>query len=240
MRPTSHPALLGAAVAFVSRVVERYRGRDAIVAWQVEHEAVDPLGMEHSWRLASSFVETEIEAVRQSDPTRPILLNGYLPNSRLEQLPQWWRTRDQGDSLVLAARLADIVGIDYYPRHALVGAGPWTAYLDGRRGSWKRVADMLRAGSRTMDLRVMITEAQAEPWERVTTPPSPLTGAMYSCPPEKVIANYNGIMRGAQAAKLGLEALLFWGAEYWVLRSAIGDLSYIGTLNRILEESTAE
>ena len=34
------------------------------------------------------------------------------------RLQQWWRTRDQGDSLVVAQQLADIVGVDFYPRHA--------------------------------------------------------------------------------------------------------------------------
>src|SRR5262249_18427411 len=41
--PARHPALLAGAAEFVARVVERYRGRSAVVAWQVEHEAVDPL-----------------------------------------------------------------------------------------------------------------------------------------------------------------------------------------------------
>jgi len=27
----------------------RHRGRDSVVAWQFEHEAVDPLGSKHSW-----------------------------------------------------------------------------------------------------------------------------------------------------------------------------------------------
>jgi len=30
--------------------------------------------------------------------------------------------------------MADIVGIDYYPRHALVSAGERTLYLDGGGG----------------------------------------------------------------------------------------------------------
>ena len=51
IEPETRPALLEAATAFVGGVVERYRDRNAIVAWQVEHEAVDPLGVEHSWRL---------------------------------------------------------------------------------------------------------------------------------------------------------------------------------------------
>ena len=60
--------LLDGAIAFVHRVVERYRQRDCIIAWQVEHEAVDPLGMEHSWRLAEAFVRSEVDAVRAADP----------------------------------------------------------------------------------------------------------------------------------------------------------------------------
>ena len=37
-------------------------------AWQVEHGAADPLGMEHSWRLAEAFVRNEVDAVRAADP----------------------------------------------------------------------------------------------------------------------------------------------------------------------------
>src|SRR4029077_5832806 len=40
VQPGAHQALLEAATTFVTRIVERYRSRKAIVAWQVEHEAV--------------------------------------------------------------------------------------------------------------------------------------------------------------------------------------------------------
>ena len=133
VRPEERRALLDGAVAFVRRVVERYRQRDCIIAWQVEHEAVDPLGMEHSWRLAEAFVRGEVEAVRAADPGRPVMMNGFLATSAPVALQQWWRTRDQGDSLAVAQRLADIVGIDFYPRHALASAGPLSLYLDGSR-----------------------------------------------------------------------------------------------------------
>ena len=46
-------------------------------------------------------------------------------------MQQWWRTRDQGDSLAVAQQLADIVGVDFYPRHALAARGGRTAYLTG-------------------------------------------------------------------------------------------------------------
>src|SRR5213082_2817013 len=65
--PAAHAPLLAAATTFVTRIVARYRDRKAIVAWQVEHEAVDPLGMEHAWRLAAAFVQEEVAAVRSAD-----------------------------------------------------------------------------------------------------------------------------------------------------------------------------
>ena len=61
--------------------------------------------------------------MREADPTRPLMMNGFLPTSPPVRVSQWWRTRDQGDSLAVAQRLANIVGIDFYPRHALAGAG---------------------------------------------------------------------------------------------------------------------
>src|ERR1700727_1466840 len=76
VRPDERRALLDGAVAFVRRVVERYRRRDCIIAWQVEHEAVDPLGMEHSWRLAEAVARSEVGAVRAADPSRPVMMNG--------------------------------------------------------------------------------------------------------------------------------------------------------------------
>src|SRR6266540_1511184 len=91
--PDSGRRLLDAGTAFVTRVVQHYRGRAAIIAWQVEHEAVDPLGMEHSWRLSEPFVRAEVEAVRAADPGRPVMMHGFLPTSTPVRLQQRWRTR---------------------------------------------------------------------------------------------------------------------------------------------------
>jgi hypothetical protein len=238
VQPQAHVSLLVAATEFVERVVERYRDRKAIVAWQVEHEAVDPLGMEHSWRLAAAFVEKEVAAVRGADPSRPIVMTGFLPTSMPVRLQQWWRTRDQGDSLAVAQRLADIVGIDYYPRHALASIGGMTLYLDGSRSPWQqRRRKQLFGWARTSGRRVMISEGQAEPWESVTTPPNPEDMAMYSCAPEQVIENYNQCMRWAREADSPLDAYLFWGAEYWALRELSGDPSYVETFARILQSA---
>jgi hypothetical protein len=243
----THPRLLAASTEFLNRVVERYRDREAIAVWQVEHEAVDPLGMEHSWRLAADFVRAEVEAVRAADPSRPILMNAFLPTSLPVRLQQWWRTRDQGDSMVVARDLADIVGIDFYPRNGLVSLGGWTAYLDGSRRPWNRPGRLFdwaetapglgRAaggqGPVAIGRRVMVAEGQAEPWETVTTPPNPADRGMYSCLPEHVIENYNQAVRWDHRSW----AYLFWGAEYWLRRQKDGDGRYLDAFRRVLAAS---
>ena len=235
-----HQALLDAAVGFVTRIVERYRSHPQIVGWQVEHDAVDPLGMEHSWRLAAGFVAAEVAAVRAADGARPVVLNGFLPTSLPVRLQQQWRTRDQGDSLAVAARLADIVGLDFYPRHGLARLGPATAYLAGSDSRWVRRAsarycrDVAGSGR-----RLMVAEGQAEPWETVTTPPSLPGRGMFSCLPEHVIGNYNSAMRLGGSVPSGLWAYLFWGAEYWLLRQRQGDDSYLRAFDRVLQAQPA-
>ncbi len=236
IQPAAYPSLLAAAIAFITRLVDRYKQRQSIVAWQLEHEAVDPLGIEHSWRLDADFVKKEMEALRQADPGRPILMNGFLPSSALVRLSQGWQTRDQGDSLAVAQRLADIIGIDYYPRHALMTIGTRTLYLDGTQSAWsERRAKQLSAWAVAHGQKLMIAEGQAEPWETVTTPPNPSGQGVYSCLPEHVLANYNICMRWSRAGA-PLYAYLFWGAEYWMLRNQRADSSYLRAFTRVLEQ----
>jgi hypothetical protein len=237
IKPSAYPSLLAAATAFITRLVERYKHRKGIVAWQLEHEAVDPLGVEHTWRLDAAFVAKEMEAVRKADPTRPVMMNGFLPTSLPVRLSQWWQTRDQGDSLAIAQRLADIVGIDYYPRHALMTVGTKTLYLDGSKSPWQqRRRKHLFAWAHAHGQKLMIAEGQAEPWETVTTPPNPYKQGMYSCLPHQVITNYNTCMRWSQQ-EAPLYAYLFWGAEYWMLRKQYADPSYLQAFARILEHA---
>jgi hypothetical protein len=237
IEPAAYPSLVTEMTAYITRLIDRYKHRKAIVAWQLEHDAVDPLGVEHTWRLAASFVEKEIEVVKNADPTRPIMMNGFLPTSLLVALSQWWQTRDQGDSLAVAQRNADIVGIDYYPRHALASLGTTTVYLDGARSPWQQwrrkrlFIETYRHGQ-----QVMVTEGQAEPWETVTAPPNPGGRAMYSCLPERIITNYNTCMRWSRQGH-PLYAYLFWGAEYWILRQQSNDSSYLQAFARILENA---
>jgi len=237
----THPSLLLGATSFITRMAERYRDCDAIIAWQVEHEAVDPLGMEHSWRLGRDFVAAELAALRAVDANRPIIMSGYLPTSLSVRVAQWWRTRGQGDSLAAAQDLADIVGIDYYPRHALLARAGWAVYLDGAGSPWQRGRiERLAQTLSSRNQRLSVTEGQAEPWEGTTVPPLPASGkTMYSCAPEQLIDNYNHCLKSAGAAGATLFAYLFWGAEYWLARAQLGDLSYIEAWRRILGEGSS-
>ena len=88
--------------------------------------------------------------------------------------------------------------------------------------------------------RVMIAEGQAEPWEAVTTPPSPAGRAMYSCRPEDLIGNYNQCMRWTAREAIAADGYLFWGAEYWLLRERQGDPSYLGAFRRVLENGPGD
>ena len=238
IRGEAYPELLGAACAFIQRLVERYRDQPAVIAWQVEHEAVDPLGLEHSWRLSRAFVQAEVDAVRQMDPSRPILLNGFLPASLPVLLSQWWQTRDQGDSLQVAQEVADIVGLDYYPRSALVGLGGLSAYLDGGGHRWNQARrERIFARARANGQRLMVSEGQAEPWEAVTVPPNRPRRVPWSCTPRDMIDTYNRCLGWSRAGPV-LEAYLFWGAEWWLVREQRGDPSYLGAFARILTESS--
>jgi hypothetical protein len=177
--------------------------------------------------------------VRSADPSRPVLLNGFLPTSMPVRLTQWWRTRDQGDSLSVAQSLADVIGVDFYPRHALVSLGPWSAYLDGAGRPWqqRRWRQLGAWQSGDPGRQVIITEGQAEPWEAVTVPPNPDKAGMYSCLPEDVIGNYNRAMRYSARAGVKCAAYLFWGAEYWLLRRAGGDPRYLDAFARALTDA---
>ena len=236
--PGTHPRLAEAALTVLQRLAERYRGVSAISAWQVEHEAVDPLGLEHSWRLGAQFVARELDLVRSLDPSRPVVLNGYLPMSGPVSFLQRWRTRDQGDSLAFAAANAGIVGLDIYPCHGLAAVGSLSLYLDARHAAARRHVGAALQEAGRHGRPVMVTEGQAEPWEAVTEPPSPMSGlATVSCPPDRLIETYNVCLDAAATVGVQPEAYVFWGTEYWLRRERDGDSTYLESAERVISNA---
>jgi hypothetical protein len=138
----------------------------------------------------------------------------------------------------MALRSADIVGVDVYPRQALVSAAGWGLYLAGGAGAGAgarltRIGAQARGHSR----RVIVTESQAEPWESTTVPPDPRRGFSSSCTPAHVVETYNRCMTSLRRGGVTPEAYLFWGAEYWVMRARTGDRGYLDAFVRILERA---
>ena len=236
--PDAHPELLAGATAVIEKIVARYRDRESVIAWQVEHEAVDPLGMEHSWRLATSFVRREVEAVRLADPTRPVMLNGFLPTSLPVGAQQWWRTRTRATRWRSRSCWPTSWASTSIPARA-VGAKGRAVYLAGSRSPWQQRLrrSLFEWASLERGREVIVSEGQAEPWEAVTEPPNPFAAAMYSCRPEHLIENYNQCMSWNDGAPTRLSAYLFWGAEYWLARRRDGDPRYLDAFARVLAES---
>src|SRR5260370_4825266 len=119
--------------------------------------------MEHSWRLATEFVMREVAVVKALDPKRPILLNAFMPMSMPVAVQQWWRTRDQGDSLSLAKVVAEIIGVDVYPCHALGAAGNWSVYLEAGEHEWQGPCGRRVREAGSPGPRAVVPPGQAEP-----------------------------------------------------------------------------
>ena len=49
-------------------------------------------------------------------------------------------------------------------------------------------------------------------------PPSPFGPFLSSCTPADLVDNCNSCMTWVRQAHMALDAYLFWGAEYWLLR----------------------
>lgn len=232
----AHPELLNAAKDFVFKIVDRYKRRDSIVAWQLENEPADPLTFAHFWRISADFVKQELDALRASDVSRPIMINGGFIPSLSVRIGEAWLTHDQGDSLALAKEIGNIIGVDYYPRIAISSIASRTVYLDTTRVPWGQGdRNNLAQWARSHGQKFMVAEGQAEPWELSTVPPSPQRYALYSCTPQDLIENYN--FWANCVACNPLYAYLFWGAEYWVLRNNYGDQQYLRAFARVLEHA---
>jgi hypothetical protein len=234
--PTTQPGLLDAAKNFVSMIVSRYKERGSIVAWQLENEPADPLTFAHYWRISTEFVKQELDALRASDPIKPVMINGGFIPSLSVRIAKAWQTRDQGDSLALAKEMSDIIGVDYYPRFAISSIASKNIYIDSTGMPWGQGnRNDLTKWAQSHGQKFMVTESQSEPWELTIIPPSPHHYALYSCTPQNLIENYNTWASCAECQPL--YSYLFWGAEYWVLRWNNDDQQYLRAFARVLERA---
>ncbi|RJQ36650.1 DMT family transporter [Candidatus Parcubacteria bacterium] len=177
----------------VSRVVERYKARGGVVAWQVENEPFLAFGEcpeRPEWAL-----EREIEIVRAVDASRPILVTDS------GELGLWYR----------AERHADIFGTTMYrkiyPRFIGPIFGTWEYPLPP--DFFRAKEHIVRLLSDRPTKRFVVIELQGEPWE-------PRSLSSYS-PQELVLSFSPEYFRDTirYAEETGFEEYYLWGVEWW-------------------------
>ncbi len=177
-------------------VVERYRNRPEIIAWQVENEPlVDWFGI--CPPADQKFLEQEIALVKSLDD-RPILLTVS------GELSMWSRE----------AKLADQLGSSLYRVAWNKAFGYWRWFLPSKFYQWKAN----RVGKTD---KVVISELQAEPW----SPTGRLLDFPQS-ESEKSFALDQFRANVQLAQNIDFQASYLWGIEWWYLQKQAGNSSY--------------
>lgn len=167
--------------------VDRYRHHPALVAWQVENEAMFPFG-DCPW-YDTSFLKREVALVKAMDPTRPVVVTDS------GELSLWWK----------AASIGDVVGTTLY-RDAWFSEFDRTLTYPLPAAYYGRKAWLVKT---LFGKPVWNVELQAEPWGRSLLYDLPLEEQRTLMTPEK----FRGII--AYAKRTGLDTFYLWGAEWW-------------------------
>jgi hypothetical protein len=187
-------------LAYLVRVVERYRGSPTLVYWQVENEPFVSFGVGPAPDAA--FLAKEVAVVRAADPRHRILATDG------GEWGTWYRTGGYGDALGITLYRS------VYDRRVGTFALPLTPeFYELKQG----MTQLIRGGRHE---RVICAELQAEPWGG-----KPLAGmtvreqeALF---PEKAFAE-----TVAFARRTRMTTFYFWGAEWWYYAKLHGHPGY--------------
>ncbi|MBI4575146.1 MAG: beta-galactosidase [Planctomycetes bacterium] len=197
------PELRSRVLRHVEATVRHLAAETAIVAWQVENEPMDRSGPE-GWFMGADLLAEEARTVRAADPlARPVVINCWSDDQRRSSAP--WSDGDY--ALRNALDLADVLGLDVYPR-----AGPHGDPL-GVRSILVPTAAIERA--RSLGKEAWIVESQAEPW-----PPAGCDEASVRWLLER-------------HREQGYRRVLLWGFEWWYGQRQAGDPSLWEAVRRM-------
>lgn len=186
-------------LTFVERTVQALKHYSCIKYWQVENEPLDPSGPDGK-TIPIDTLTQEISLVKNLD-SRPIVLT------------LWGNELTKRGYLPSVTGLADIVGIDLYYKQYVASVFGKNMYK-GPSDSDSKLRKIIASSSKP----IWITELQAEPWEKnMEAYKSDVTTSMSA---EILINNFK------KTKELNLDAILFWGSEYWIWKKKIGDDSY--------------
>jgi Cellulase (glycosyl hydrolase family 5) len=176
-----------AAIAFMQRVVERYKNNPAIIGWQVENEPFLKFG--GCPPITAAYVDRAIAAVKSVDSTRPVIVTDS------GELSTW----------VPAATRADIFGTTMYRYvwHQLTGVFEYPIPPVFFRV--KRALAELLVGPK----RMIVIELQAESWLHHQPYETTVAEQYTSVNPKR----FKGII--SYAEQTGFDTFYLWGDEWW-------------------------
>ena len=184
----THPEQDDAVLAHVQRVVERYRGNEAIAAWQVENEFfLDLFGDCPDYDKA--LIDKEIDLVKSLDSRSVVLTDSG-------ELSVWYTT----------ASRADILGVTVY-RRVFNPVLRYATYPQ-RPVYYSRLGKLVQVFS-GFDKQI-ISELQMEPWSIGGMLEDDSTEENYKTfSPE----NFQDNIKYAEAS--GIDEVYVWGVEWW-------------------------
>ena len=196
----------GRTLAFVERVVRRYRDHAAVAYWQVENEPLDPAGP-RGWQIAPGFLAQEVKLVRELD-RRPVIVTMFVEVNPMLLAP--WRQQEVRSRAAMLLNLGDVLGLDLYPSRGFrAHGGDW--YFSWPAWVWKPTVVELHQLSQRMGRSAWIMEAQAEPWEpgRLVYTDAPLSRSVQPAGAAAAVR---------QLRDVGFDTILLWGVEHWYMR----------------------
>lgn len=179
-----------AQIAYMTAVIERYKGSSAIKYWQVENEPfLEVFAFEHCGRLDTDFLDKEIELVRTLDPSRQIIVTDS------GNLGLWYGAYSRGD----------VFGTSVYVHFWNPEIGQFRTLLPPFVYRVKENFLALIYG----DKPTFLIELSAEPWlvAPITTVPLDVQFSRMD------VVKFEDILGYAKQTRY--ERQYLWGAEWW-------------------------
>ena len=192
---------------FMEKLVKTLKNFSCITHWQVENEPLDPSGQENLV-VPIDFLKEEVELVRKLD-NRPIILTLWANDLESRQL------------FPKVSSISDVIGLDLYYKQ-FMKSDKGRSFYEGPRTD----DDYLREIVKTSPKEVIITELQAEPWEK------DMKGYLSKNPGSISPKLLEGNLK--KASSLGVKEILLWGFEYWYYQKSQGDNRYLKVIKEYL------
>ena len=192
---------------FIEKLVKTLKKFSCITHWQVENEPLDPSGQKNL-TIPFDFLKKEVGLVRKLD-NRPIILTLWANDLESRQL------------FFDVSSISDVIGLDLYYKQ-FMKSGKGKSFYEGPRTS----DDYLREIVKTSSKEVIITELQAEPWEKDEK--GYLSKNPESISPKLLESNLK------KASSLGVREIILWGFEYWYYQKSQGDNRYLKVIKEYL------